>query len=173
MANGGKFVWKDDQETPNSQQAGFVYGEHQISFDTRNLPSHTESAIPMGGGSMTGNIFYGAAGHMIVHPEGYQVLIGDEREKTHAQKQQEERRWDPVPHMSNFIDAVRSRNPQDLNADVAIGVEAAALCHYANASCRTGRRLTIDSRGMAAGDSEANRILRRDGRAPYSIPELG
>ncbi len=173
MAAGGKFVWKDDQETPNTQQVNLVFDDKQIVFDTRNLQSDTESQIPMPGSSVTGNLFYGADGFMIVHPLGFQVFKGDEREKTHDEERQEERVWDPVPHMSNFVDGVRSRDRRKLNADIAVGAEAAAMCHYGNASYRVGRRLTIGADGMASGDSGANAILRRDGRGPYMIPELG
>ena len=40
-SSGGKFVWKDDQETPNTQQTTFDFGEAQMTFDVRNLPSHS------------------------------------------------------------------------------------------------------------------------------------
>jgi hypothetical protein len=37
-SSGGKFVWKDDQETPNTQQSTLDFGDAQITFDVRNLP---------------------------------------------------------------------------------------------------------------------------------------
>ena len=43
--------------------------------------------------------------------------------------------------MKNFLDAVRARDYRKLNADIAIGARAAALCHLANISQRTGRKL--------------------------------
>ena len=41
-STGGKFVWKDDQETPNTQQATFDFGDAQMTFDVRNLPTPPE-----------------------------------------------------------------------------------------------------------------------------------
>src|SRR5215813_11177937 len=35
-STGGKFVWKDDQETPNTQHASFEFGDAQLTFDVRN-----------------------------------------------------------------------------------------------------------------------------------------
>ena len=39
---GGKFIWQDDQETPNTQQTTFDFGDAQMTFDVRNLPTPPE-----------------------------------------------------------------------------------------------------------------------------------
>ncbi len=171
VSSGGKFVWDDDQETPNTQQASFSYPGKEILFDVRNLHTGTESQIPLGT-SVVGNLIYGSEGFMILHPTGVQVFIGDDHEKTVDEKNQEERVWDPVPHMSNFLDAVRARDRSVQNADVAVGAEAAALCHYANASYRVGRVVAVDqASGSTPRDAEAAAILTRNYRAPYVVPE--
>ena len=173
VSSGGKFVWQDEQETPNTQQASFSYNRKEIVFDVRNLNTDTESQIPLGG-SIVGNIFFGSEGFMIVHPTGFQVFMGDEREKTVDEKNLEERVWDPRPHMQNFLDGVRARDPKKLHADIAEGVAAAALCHYANAAYRLTRPMRPDPlTGRILDDGEANQILERPGREPYRIPELG
>ncbi len=171
VSSGGKFLWEDDQETPNMQQASFSYPGKEILFDVRNLHTGTESQIPLDT-SVVGNLIYGSKGFMILYPTGVQVFIGDDHEKTVDEKNQEERVWTPVPHMTNFLDAVRKRDPKLLHADVAVGAQAASLCHYANASYRVGRVVTVDqSSGMAAGDAEAAAILTRKYREPYVVPE--
>jgi len=168
-STGGKFIWKDDQETPNTQQATFDYDAGQIVFDVRNLNTGTESRIPMGK-SLTGNLFYGDKGFAILHPEGFQVFLGDEREKTVDEGIQEEKVWDVRPHMANFLAAVASRDKGQLHAEIAIGAAAADLCHYANASYRTGRRLAVDSvTGLVPGDTAANEMLQYEGRRGYRI----
>jgi hypothetical protein len=44
--------------------------------------------------------------------------------------------------------------------------------HYANASYRVGRRLTIDPKTWGVvNDPEADRLLTREYRAPYVVPE--
>jgi hypothetical protein len=79
---------------------------------------------------------------------------------------------DTGPHMQNFLQAVRSRKHTDLHADVAIGVMSADLCHLANISYRTGRRLAFDEKTMKfVNDAEANKLLTRNYRAPYIVPE--
>jgi hypothetical protein len=84
----------------------------------------------------------------------------------------EKGQWDPSPHMANFISAVRARNASALTAPPAIGVLAANLCHYANISYRTGRKLTLGPNGSIQGDAEASRLLTRDYRAPYVVPKI-
>ena len=170
-SSGGKFVWQDDQETPNTQQAHFRFDESEIVFDVRNLSSPNEGGAPLEGSSYTGNIFFGDRGYMVVDPRGFQVYMGDERERTHDVKRQEERIWDPVPHMTNFVEAVRSRNRYALNADIRIGAAAAELCHLANISYRCRQQLHIEpSTGLFVGNGLANELLSRRYRAPYVVP---
>ena len=44
-STGGKFIWQDDQETPNTQQTTFEFGDAQITFDVRNLPTPPEGLV--------------------------------------------------------------------------------------------------------------------------------
>ncbi|MGB9604562.1 MAG: gfo/Idh/MocA family oxidoreductase, partial [Bryobacteraceae bacterium] len=79
---------------------------------------------------------------------------------------------DTIPHIENFFKAVRSRNYKDLNADVEIGVISASLCHLANISYRLKRALRFDPKAIKfVGDEEANRMLTREYRKPYVVPE--
>lgn len=168
-SSGGKFVWQDDQETPNTQQAHFQFERSEVVFDVRNLSSPNEGGAPMQGGSYTGNIFFGNEGYMVVDPRGFQIFMGDEREKTHDEPYHEDRVWDPTPHMANFVDAVRSRNHHSLNADVQIGAAAAELCHLANISYRCQQQLHLDADGSFVGNGAANDMLTRRYRIPYEV----
>ncbi len=171
-SSGGKFVWKDDQETPNTQQAHFTFSDSEIVFDVRNLSSPSEGGSALQGSSYVGNIFFGDQGYMVVDPYGFRVFMGDEREKTHEEKPHEERIWDPRPHMANFIEAVRSRNHYALNADIQIGAAAAELCHLANISYRCQQQLHTDpATGRFVGNGMANEMLSRRYRPPYVISE--
>ena len=171
-STGGKFLWKDDQETPNTQQAHFRFDDSEIVFDVRNLSSPSEGGSPLQGSSYVGHIFFGDEGYMVVDPYGFRIHLGDERHKTQEEKPHEERIWDPRPHMSNFLDAVRSRNRHSLNADIQIGAAAAELCHLANISYRCGQQLHTDrDTGMFVGNGIANELLSRQYRPPYVIPQ--
>jgi hypothetical protein len=55
---------------------------------------------------------------------------------------------------------------------VQIGVTSADLCHLANISYRVKRKLDYDpAKKQFVGDSEANKLLTRNYRKPYIVPE--
>jgi predicted dehydrogenase len=190
-STGGKFVWQDDQETPNTQQTTFDWGSAQMTFDVRNLPTIPEGTGPVRP-NYTGNIFFGDEGMLVVEPTGFQLyksavgnrLSGDaargagagqaeKYEKTMDEKAVEREQWSTQPHMQNFFQAIRARDYKLLHADVAVGARAAAFCHLANISYRTGRTLKVDqSTGRFLGDEAANALVTRNYREPYVVPAL-
>jgi predicted dehydrogenase len=79
---------------------------------------------------------------------------------------------DPFPHhLENFLTCVRSR--KKTNADIEIGHLSTLLCHLGNISYRVGnRKLMFDGATESfVGDEEANRLLKREYRPPYVVPE--
>jgi len=65
-------------------------------------------------------------------------------------------------HFGNFIEAVRSRKVEDLNADILEGHYSAALCHLANISYRLGQEVPFSKPTKAFGDDkEAYETLTR------------
>ncbi len=77
-----------------------------------------------------------------------------------------------VSHFQNFIDCVRSRKVEDLYCDILEGHMSATLCHLANISYRTGRKLVFDPETERfKGDAEANRYLTREYRKPFVVPD--
>jgi predicted dehydrogenase len=168
-STGGKFVYQDDQETPNTQAATFDYGDAQITFDVRGLLTPGEGDVRRGN-HFVGNIFFGSEGFLTLDGRGFRVYKGEKREL--AMDEKPDGRGDTGPHVENFLAACRSRNYHDLNADIEIGVTSVALVHFANISYRLGRRLTIDQAGWRiVNDPEAERMLTRQYRAPYVVPE--
>ncbi len=171
VCSGGKFVYDDDQETPNTQLATFDYGDSQLVFEVRGLLTGGESSIAYDGSNFIGNLFYGSEGFMSIDLKGYQIYLGEKRELAQSMNATESKLWDTAPHMANFIKAVKSRKPSDLTCDIEEGHFSAALCHLANISYRTGRKLTFDAKNENFGnDYEANLLLSRDYRAPYIVP---
>jgi predicted dehydrogenase len=170
VSTGGKFAYIDDQETPNTQWASFDYGDKELVFEVRGLPTGGEGSLAKSGNNYVGNLFYGTDGWMAVDSSGFQVYKGDRSEL--ATEGKKAAGSDTGPHMTNFLKACKSRNHADLHADIAIGAMSADLCHLANASYRTGRKLNVDAAaGRFSGDgaAEANLLLTRKYRAPYVV----
>jgi len=169
-ASGGKFVWDDDQQTPNLLQAVYEYGDVQLSFEVRNLPSQNEGGIHRRGESYIGNIFYGSNGYMEVDNVSTRIFVGDklEREIPSTDRGND----DTIRLMRNFLTAVKSRSHKDLMFDIEEGHQSAALSHLANISYLTGRKLEFDIKKENFGaDKEANAMLKREYRAPYAIKD--
>ena len=73
-------------------------------------------------------------------------------------------------HMKDFLGCIESRRTPV--ADIEQGYISAASCILANLSLQLGRSITWDhAKGMAVGDAEANRLLRRPYRSPWVHPD--
>jgi len=171
QAAGARYMFDDDQETPNTLVATFEYPAEKESqrkmlvFEVRHWITN-----PEGEGKEpcdVGVLFYGSEGYMTIPTYGsYYTFLGKKRE--------------PGPkgsgggdqfHFSNFIAAVRSRKREELNAEIEEGHLSAALCHLANVSYRTGRTIQFDPKTETCGnDGEANKLLTRQYRAPFVVP---
>jgi predicted dehydrogenase len=167
-STGGKFAYIDDQETPNTQLASFDYGDAELVFEVRGLPTNSEAGMPFRGGNVIGNLFYGSDGWMVLDGSGFQVYK-DKQEKVMDEPRSP---GDTGLHMANLLSTVKTRNYKELHADVEVGVASADLAHLANTSYRLKRSLKFDEVSRKyIGDDEANRMLTRNYRKPYVVPE--
>ena len=159
VSTGGRYGYKDDGETPNTQVAAFRYDDCLLEFEVRGLATNDEKGIRVG------NLFFG--------PEGYLALNGDRWETYLGPK------GEPGPkgsgggdHFANFISAVQSRKPETLKAEILDGHLSSALCHLANVSYRLGRAIAFDPKNETCpSDKEANALLTREYRSPFTMPE--
>jgi predicted dehydrogenase len=180
-ALGGHFMFEDDQQTPNTLNVACQFdmpdGKRRLlEFEVRHWISNHEaeigspgfgSAVPAalgndaetqrkskGSPNTVGNVFYGAKGYMAINGyDSYRSWLGEEQE--------------PGPQASaggnnwrSFIDCVRTRKKENLNAPAEEGYRSTTVLHLANASYRLGRTLNFDpEKETVIGDDEANRLL--------------
>jgi predicted dehydrogenase len=170
-AIGGKFMFDDDQETPNTLSASYEFEvdgkPRMMTFEVRHWISPHEAGISEGKpGNTIGNQFYGSNGYLVIdnYNKYWSFLGKDQKPGPSATKRDE--------HWQNFIAAVRSRKREDLNAEIEEGALSCNLVHLANISYRLGRTLHWDAKTMTCvGDAEANKMLTRAYRAPYVVPK--
>jgi len=164
---GDKFMFDDDQETPNTQIAAFHYpGEKKmLVFEVRHWISNPED-IGGSDGNAIGVIFFGSEGIMVIPSyASYKTFLGRKREPGPAGNAGGD-------HYANFIEAVRARKADLLHAPVEEGHLSAALCHLANVAYRTKKTLEFDPKGEKfVGDKKANEMLGRQYREPYVVPD--
>lgn len=140
MSLGGRFVWDDDGQTPNVQMAVYDFEETPIIIEVRNLPRQKglRGVMDAVRGTRMGNVIQCEQGYLVVGRGGGWAYDNDKN------------RIKQFPgdgggeHQKNFIDAMRSRKPDDLHAEIEEGHYSAALCHVANISYRHGQGKDIN-----------------------------
>jgi hypothetical protein len=199
-AQGGKYAYTDDQETPNTLLASYDYGGREIVFEVRGLltggegsrvqrrpgppaagavappadpaPTHTApvNANIQPINVMIGNLFYGTNGWAAMSDQGFQAFKGESNELIMEEKPERGPGGDATGlHMQNFLSACKSRNYKELHDEIGNAYLSASLCHLANISYRTGRKLTLAAGPKFVNDSEADKMLTRNYRKPYVV----
>ena len=174
-AIGGHFMFDDDQETPNTLTATFEFDDggkkKMMVFEVRHWITNHEAGIGEGGkrgehGRRNLLRLQGISGDLGRGPRPLQEFPGA-RAAARAH-----RASDMGNNWANFIDALRSRKHEDLNAPIEEGAISTTLVHLANISYRLGRTLHFDAASYSVtGDAEANRMFRREYRKPFVVPE--
>jgi len=133
---GGKFLWDDDRQTPNTQVAYFDYDPAPIIFEMRNLPRQK-------GDSAMDATYRKTRAPVVIECEGG-YFAGGWAWDNKGEKIRQFKVTGGGGHHANFIKAVRSRKVSDLNADILQGHLSTAACHMGNISYRIGREASRD-----------------------------
>jgi predicted dehydrogenase len=176
---GGLYLYKDSQqETPNEQTSIFEYADGTVlEFGTRGLESNKEGGIDIG------VIFYGSEGRLEIDAGGnWKTFMGPKGEPGLDSKNIDEEKSDALNtvgsgsggHYGNFIAAIKEGKQEALTCDIETGYRSSVLPLIANIAYRVGHDLKWDGKKeQFVGDSAANKLLRRNDRKGYQIPNLG
>ncbi len=170
---GGKFGFPDDaEETPDTQQA---------IWECDGFTMLWEHATAIGLGPYArdhGVAFHGNNGVLVVDRGGWEVLPETETKngkKVYRAGGQPRRGASGdmhLEHVRNFLDCMDSRKRP--RSDVEIGHNSMIACHLGNIAFRTGRRVQWDVAGeRIVGDAEAQKLVTRPYRAPWTLPRAG
>jgi hypothetical protein len=144
---GGRFGYKDQGQTANTQVTVMDFGETHLIFEVRGLKSGDYL------GEKIGNIAHLEEG-TIVGPKFLRKGSDKAEPLSKLGISGEVKRGPGKGHFGNFIAAVRSRKTEDLNADILEGHYSAALCHLANISYRLGTDVPFNKPAGAFGDDK-------------------
>jgi predicted dehydrogenase len=144
---GGRFGYKDQGQTANTQISVMDFGETLLIFEVRGLKADPYM------GEKVGNIAHLEEGTII---GGKFARKGSNTFEPLAKLgiALEPKRGPGKGHFGNFIAAVRSRKVEDLNSDILEGHYSSALCHLANISYRLGVDVTHGKDHGAFGDNK-------------------
>ncbi|MDH7503409.1 MAG: Gfo/Idh/MocA family oxidoreductase [Verrucomicrobiota bacterium] len=159
---GGKFVFNDARETPDTAAVTFECPGYVWTYELR----HGNGKDPWG--EMDHGIeFYGTKASLRINRRGYTVFLEDAR----SEPLKVQDRGQDTQHKRNWLECIRSRKRP--NADVELGHLGSIPGHLGNIAYRVGRRIVWDGRNETIpNDPDAVALLGRTYRAPYLLPEV-
>jgi len=161
-AAGGQLFYDDDHETPDTQVVTFEYDDCYLMYEMRLWTDYKME------GHDNGTIFYGDKGVLEIGRRGCEVTFIGEPKKLIGGGA------DFGANARNFVECVKRRDPSGLNSPISEGAMSATLCHLGNIATRVGRKLQFDAANCTfVGDEEASRLLSREYREGYELPEVG
>jgi predicted dehydrogenase len=156
-SGGGKYVFDDDQEVPDTQIVTWEFANAALVWEHRMWSTHGLEGSGFGIG------FYGDQGTVLIDEKRWTVVDGpkDAGGGGGADSQ--------GAHFANFLECVRTR--QAPNAEIEVGHLSTRLCHLGNIAQRVGRKLTFDAATETfLGDAEANALLSREYSRRFEMP---
>ena len=161
---GGRYAFKDDWQTPDTQIAGFEFGNNKaITWEGRSC-----NVFPVEGAGR-GFIIYGDKGTLVNDGNG-DYKIFDEKNKL-IKEVKSEVKADPnnpvsasgnldLYHFQNFVQSIRGE--AKLTAPVNEAYKSVLLCLLANIAQRTGKTLHCNpENGHILDDKEAAKLWMR------------
>lgn len=159
---GGKRILEDNTETPDTQVALYEFPdytlvwEHQLQSD---LGPH---------GRPHGLVFSGSQGTLQLGSWGWQVTpepkFGDFEAASHGEQDHGH-----SAHVRNFLDCMHTRERPVQHPELAHQVSTVAA--LGNIALRAGREIQWDAENeVVVGDPEADALVARPYRAPWSLP---
>lgn len=146
MSIGGRFVWDDACDVPNTQIICYDFPQAPIFYEARNLRAAKNS--------QQAPSFRGERVGVIVDCEGGSVSITQRIAWDKSGKQ-----IATFPgggdHFANFIETLRRHDPKHLTAEIEIGHLSTRICHLGNISYRVGRRASLAEQRAAVQQGPA------------------
>ncbi|MCX7826505.1 MAG: Gfo/Idh/MocA family oxidoreductase [Verrucomicrobiae bacterium] len=133
MSIGGRFVFNDAGDVPNTQICYYDYPSAPVLYEVHNLRVDKNSKeAPNFRGSKTDVCVQCEGGYVMMHAGRVVDNNGKEIKRFTGGED----------HFENFIKALRTGNRGDLRADVLDGHISTNICHAGNISYRLGRKAT-------------------------------
>jgi hypothetical protein len=149
---GGKYRFDDDQETPDTHNVSYDYGDKTITWLDRSWMAKQASDpdIDVGFYGEKGSLLIKGNGYVINDPAGHEIAKGTGP-------------GGDASHQENFLNAIRAG--EKLNAEIQEGVKSTLMCHLGNIAHRVGRAINFDSRsGRIKDDADATALWSREYR---------
>jgi predicted dehydrogenase len=136
MSLGGRFVFNDAGEVPNTQLIYYDFASAPVLYEVHNLRAGKDTkTVPNYRGVGVDTCVECEGGYVMMHAGRVYDKQGKEIKRFTGKED----------HFGNFIRALRSGRRDDLNAEVLEGHLSTAICHAGNISYRLGQKASADT----------------------------
>jgi predicted dehydrogenase len=180
QAMGGNYSRPTCDEThPNELSVTYKFEDPDflVTFETRTGYANPEAGMGtkypwINFRDLVGAIFLGSDGYMILPDfNNYYTFLGRQHEPGPCSETVKPSIMND-DHFANWAKALRSRDTNDLHADIVEGHLSSSLCYLGNVAYETEKSLTFDPESERfLGDDDANRLLTRNYRHPFTLPD--
>ncbi|MFM1942159.1 MAG: hypothetical protein RI897_1141 [Verrucomicrobiota bacterium] len=164
MSSGGKYVLKDNTDTPDTQITVYEFPSYTLVWEHK-------VGVGLGPyGKDWSILFTGTEGTLMVNDTGWEILREKKSDAFRSEKFPGS--GDPRPaHVRNFLDCMNSRKQP--NQNLVSGHHVSTVAHLGNIALRTGRKLHWDHENeQVKDDPEANALVKAQYRSPWKLPYM-
>jgi len=168
---GGKFIYDDISDTPDTQQALYDFSDFTLIFEHQMTGDHGCE------GREHGIAFHGSEGTLIVDNSGWETIpettrakyAGKKRINKNVPAEKHEPKGDGRPeHIRNFLDCVGTR--QRPVEDIKIGHQVTTVAHLGNVALRSGKQIKWDANAeRVIGMDNQHELITKPYRAPWKL----
>lgn len=163
---GKKIYFDDDQQTPDTMNITYDYGDKVIQYEQRlwnpyGLEACDNGVAIYGDGAVAQfGKFRGKDWGFRVYGDNHQLIHEDQHDGSNID----------APHARNFLDCIKSRKKP--KAEIEDGHLSTSLAHLGNIVARTGRGIEFDpATESVVSDRNANLLTARKYRQHWSTPK--
>jgi predicted dehydrogenase len=160
-SSGGKHVFQDNSETPDSQVTVYEFPDYLLIWE------HKAGLNNGLNGRSWGVEWSGTEGTIILNDGGWELIT--ERKKANLDSGKHKGSGDPRPaHVRNFLACLKSRQQPVLNLEV--GHHVSTVAHLGNIAYRVGRKIKWDAkRERVIDDPQADKLVGVKYRKPWKL----
>ena len=168
FSNGGRFVKKDNTNSPDTQTACYSFENFTVTWEHRFYGDNPQEKTGLG------TYFYGTKG--VFHlgwQDGWTYYPANRNDQViHEDCVFNNKDKENIKeNFANFLDSIK--NNRKSASDIERGYRATCMSLLAMISLKTGRSLKWDqAKSEIIGDPDASKFLRREYRAPWKYPEV-
>jgi predicted dehydrogenase len=161
---GKKLYFDDDQQTPDTMNITYDYGDKIMQYEQRLWNPYGLEACD-NGVAVYGDNAVAHFGHF--RGKDWTFRVYDDKNNIIHEDQHDGTSVD-APHARNFLDCMKSRKAPKV--EIEEGHLSTALAHLGNIVARTGRAIRVNGEAIEA-DNEANALVKREYRQHWSTPK--